>query len=337
MLNVFLGYACNLKCSYCLQSPDSESAVRVQPHVQPFIDRVIPYIHEHDIREIAYWGGEPFLYWDKIKAIHTQLLAEGFEFDMVKVVTNGTMITEDHVQTLNEWGAYVAVSNHKGFGEPLWDVLTGLDNMGYTSLFSGKMTDSWELERDVVELQNRLGRGIFPFIHWVRATDGCDPEYYFTEDTLKEHEAHLYELADLYIQGDAWAIQLLNVHYQRWKTGFETGGGTGALCHNPKQFAVDLHGNRYGCHHSVNRAVQTGVLEDDFDKPQPIYIISTHQVNRFVNSAACQACPIRSWCKGNCHLSNTHSVDCRLQKIKHKIFSEIDKHIRGSNAIQIDI
>ena len=47
---------------------------------------------------------------------------------------------------------------------------------------------------------------------------------------------------------------------------------------------------------------------------------------RWVRSAECRACPIRSWCRGNCHLSQTHELDCRLSREKHRVFAWLDQH-----------
>ena len=54
-------------------------------------------------------------------------------------------------------------------------------------------------------------------------------------------------------------------------------------------------------------------------------------VERFVKGEDCKACPVRSWCRGNCHLSGTHDVDCRLAKEKHNLLAWIDLQENGPN------
>jgi len=46
-------------------------------------------------------------------------------------------------------------------------------------------------------------------------------------------------------------------------------------------------------------------------------------VRRFVDTDECRRCPINRGCRGSCHLSNTHDVDCRLAKAKHDLFAWI--------------
>ena len=53
---------------------------------------------------------------------------------------------------------------------------------------------------------------------------------------------------------------------------------------------------------------------------------------RWMKSAECQACPVRSWCRGNCHLSQTHELDCRLSREKHRVFAWLDEQENGALA-----
>jgi len=75
VLNIFLGYACNFRCAYCLQDPKSGDSERRRHPVEDFVDRVVPDVKAKGITEVAYWGGEPLLYWEAIEAIHVALIA----------------------------------------------------------------------------------------------------------------------------------------------------------------------------------------------------------------------------------------------------------------------
>ena len=143
MLNIFFGYACNFRCAYCLQDPKGGDAERRRHPVEDFVDRVVPYVKAKGITEVAYWGGEPLLYWEAIEAIHVALIAAGVPLTFVKLVTNGSLLEDRHVEALNRWGVYVVVSQHQPFGGPRWEQVARLENSAISFLFSQKNLFAW--------------------------------------------------------------------------------------------------------------------------------------------------------------------------------------------------
>ncbi len=323
MLNIFLGYACNFRCSYCLQDPKGSDAERRRHPIEPFIEKVVPFLEETGIAEIAYWGGEPLLYWDAIEAIHEAVVAAGVRLSFVKLVTNGSLLEDRHVEALNRWGAYVVVSRHGPFGEPRWEQVARLERSGLSYLFTRRSLFAWPWFEELERLEQRFGRPFFPYVHWVRATDGCHPSYWLTHADLDRHVPHLWELARLRLDGDRHAHGMLEGHLGEWRRALgEPRRSPEPLCHAADHVSVDLAGNRYGCHHSVRRSLRTGHLfRSELISPETRAAL--RHVRRFVDAAACRACPINRWCRGSCHLSNTHDVDCRLAKARHEVFAWI--------------
>jgi radical SAM protein with 4Fe4S-binding SPASM domain len=330
MLNVFLGYACNFRCGYCLQSPGTTGAKGHSRDAGRFLEGIVPFVRERDIREIAYWGGEPILYWPRIEAIHEGLLRAGLTFDFVKVVTNGSLLDDRHVETLNRWGAYVVISRHPSEGEPRWDKVARLRRSSVSFLFAHGNLYAWPWFRFLDELEQRWGRPFFPYVHWVRATQGCDPRFYLTFEDLDRHVSHLWELAERRLRGDRHAHSMFEGHLRDWRRDLAPGGDAVPMCHGDHHVAVDLAGNRYGCHHSAQDELRTGSIFAP-EVPTPATERAIAHVERFVSSAECQTCPLRSWCRGNCHLSDTHDVDCRLAKEKHQVLAWIDAQENGHN------
>ena len=328
MLNVFLGYACNFRCGYCLQSPGAATAERRKHDTGRFARRIVPLVRQWGIREIAYWGGEPLLYWRHIVAIHEALLAAGLAFDSVKVVTNGSLLEDRHVEALNRWGAFVVVSQHEAYGEPRWQQVARLERSSLSFLFRHGELYAWDWFDRLDALEQRWGRPFWPYAHWARATDGCDASFYLTHDDLDRHVPHLRELARLRLAGHRHASTVFEGHLRDWRQKLAPGGDAVPMCHGPHHLSVDLDGNRYGCHHSVRSDLRTGNLFAHED-PTPETAAALDHVARFVGSAECRACPIRSWCRGNCHLSNTHDVDCRLSKEKHRVLAWLDAQENG--------
>jgi len=332
VLNVFLGYACNFECAYCLQDPKGADAARKRHPVEPFVEKIAPFLKDRGITEVAYWGGEPLIYWDAIEAIHEALIAAGVRLTFVKLVTNGSLLDDRHVEALNRWGAYVVVSRHGPFGEPRWDQVARLRNSAISFLFSHENLFAWPWFGDLDRLEQRFGRPFFPYVHWVRATDGCDASWYLTHGDLDRHVPHLRELALLRLEGDRHAHGMFEGHLREWRRGLHgAGGSVEPLCHAGDDVSVDLAGNRYGCHHSVRRSLRTGHLFEPETNSAEIVAALGH-VHRFIDTVECQACPINRWCRGNCHLSNTHDVDCRLAKAKHDLFTWIVEQEEASLA-----
>lgn len=332
MLNVFLGYACNFKCGYCLQEPEEQRGPPKAPRLDTFFEKVVPWMKANDIREIAYWGGEPVVYWRAIEQIHERLLAEGFRFDMVKFATNGSLFKDHHIQKLNEWGAYVIVSMHEDFGEPNWDQVAKLNNSSLSYLFRKNCLSPMGWLEKVRDLEAKYQRPFFPYMHWIRSTDGAAEKWWINHEDIEEHVAELWELARMRIEGDRHAYGMWEAHLQDWREKLKPGHEAVPMCFGKHQIDIDLDGNLYGCHHTVNDSMRVGTLEEG---PKDIVVMS--RIRRFIDTRECQTCPIKTWCRGNCHLSNTHDVDCRLSKEKHRILSWLDANERGIDAITVEV
>ena len=325
MLNVFLGYACNFRCAYCLQDPKGADATRKRHPIEPFVNWIVPFLKDRGITEVAYWGGEPLIYWDAIEAIHEALIAAGVRLTFIKLVTNGSLLEDRHVEALNRWGAYVVVSRHGPFGEPRWEQVARVENSALSFLFTHKNLFAWPWFGELDRLEQRFGRPFFPYVHWVRATDGCDPAWFLSHADLDAHIPHLQDLAERRLAGDRHAHGMFEGHLREWRRALRGAGGSAEpLCHAGDHISVDLTGNRYGCHHSVRRSLKTEHLFHPQRRTSETDAALGH-VRRFIDTAECRRCAINRWCRGNCHLSNTHDVDCRLAKAKHELFTWISE------------
>ena len=331
MLNIHLGHACNFRCSYCLQSTHADES-GARKLLEPFIERVVPFVRRNDIRRVAYWGGEPLLYWRRIEAIHEAMLRAGLAFDFVKFVTNGSLLTEVHVERLNAWNAHVVVSRHEGAGEPNWKHVARLKRSSVSFLFRHGHLAAWPWFEELEALEDRFGRPFWPYVHWVRATDGCDPSHYLTFEDLDIHVEHLWRLAELGFGGHRHARSALAGHLRDWRETLEPGGEAPPLCHNDRHLSVDLAGNRYTCHHNVRPFARTGELFSGDGPRKESEQKALSLSRRWIDSKACAVCPIRTWCRGNCHLSTTHAVDCRLSKEKHRVLAWLDVQGNGVSA-----
>lgn len=331
MLNIFLGFACNLNCSYCLQAGEEDRNGSPRLRTAEFLEKVVPIMKAKNIRRVAYWGGEPVLYWRHIHDIHEGFLRAGIEFDFVKITTNGTLVEREHVLDINRWRAFVNVSRHKKFGVPNWDAIRGIFRQSHSIVVTSSEYILWDFLDEIRELEVVTNRRIYPWMNWVHATKGCPESEYLTMDMARAHIDHLMELADNLVHSDDRLIgDLFYGHISKWRNQLAKKQFI-PNCFGDHQIDVDLEGNRYGCHHNVNASTKLGTWEG------PVEHQAAHDfIHRFVNTEECKACPIRFWCRGNCHMSQTHEVDCYLAKRKHEVFTYLDKNWTTQNERSLD-
>lgn len=330
-LNIFLGHKCNFSCSYCLQSFNKDDYLHIDNiDIDSLVDKLSDEVKERTINKISYWGGEPLLYLKKIIELHNKFAERGVYFSFVKFLTNGSLLTEENVKILNDMNAYVGVSIHTGFGEPRWDLLPKLNKWSIIFLHTGN-----NYNRDIIKETEELEKkhnisNITPYMHWVRATENCSEEDYFTDKSLEEHKNYLYELAIKRLEGNQKAYNLFQPHIDKMLSKFKQPNFNGSLCVNNKILTVDMYGNKFTCHHSPVKENYIGNLfTGNVDLPNTnIEKAKTIQM-QYVNSKECMSCNLRSWCRGNCYLSKTHSMDCKLQKIKFEIYDFILKNERN--------
>ncbi|CAB4122435.1 4Fe4S-binding SPASM domain [uncultured Caudovirales phage] len=319
MLNIFIGFACNLNCSYCLQAGEEDRTGSPRLRIDLFLERVVPIIKAQKIKKIAYWGGEPLLYWKHIKKIHDALLNEGLEFDFIKITTNGTLLDQEHVDDCNRWGAFVIVSRHKAFGTPKWEFVRKINYFSYSHVVTAREYILDEFLADLKNVEWLLMREVSPWINWVHATKGCSPNEYLSFDNARDHADHLMDLARrLVVTKDRHLGDMFYGHLAKWRAQM-TRKQFMPKCFGDHQIDIDLEGNRYGCHHNVNKQTLIGRWEGKVESEKGLDL-----VHQFVNTDECKACPIRFWCRGNCHMSQTHAVDCYLSKRLHEVFTFLD-------------
>ena len=80
-----------MKCGYCLQTSEQAPADHKASPIE-FVEKLIPVIGKTAPKEIFYWGGEPMLYWGKVKVIHSALKAKGIAADRITVAYKGDTV-----------------------------------------------------------------------------------------------------------------------------------------------------------------------------------------------------------------------------------------------------
>jgi uncharacterized protein len=116
-LKIQLGLKCNYACSYCNQSSQIESAtVTKTADADEFLAGLDGWLTGAPAR-IEFWGGEPFVYFAKLKRL-VPALRERFPAAELLIITNGSLLDDEIVAFIERYDILVAVS-HDGPGQHL--------------------------------------------------------------------------------------------------------------------------------------------------------------------------------------------------------------------------
>lgn len=116
-LKIQLGMGCNYACSYCSQSSAAADAtVSRTADVEAFVAGLDDWLAGAPQR-IELWGGEPLLYFAKLRRL-VPALRQRFPSARLCMVSNGSLLDEELLDFLERWDIYVGIS-HDGPGQHL--------------------------------------------------------------------------------------------------------------------------------------------------------------------------------------------------------------------------
>ena len=325
-INILIGSACNMKCPYCLQTNElSPADHKADP--EAFAYKLAIHLEGSVPKRISYWGGEPMLYWDRIKTIHQILKAQNITpTDKSIITTNGRLLSDDYVDYANSNpDIWTVVSCHGwDFSDEQLDRIFRLKRFSLSDLIHHHRLTLWDLRDKYWELKARYKT--YPRIcaHFLRANDGCSSDYYMTKEDVDAFCRHIRcDIIPMARLGDEWAFwQCSQLLYERNRI---RGKGAGCMCVRPDQLSVDLHGNLYHCHHNYSSDNVVGNL---FKKVIPIATKERLDPERFFKTEQCQSCDILEECRGGCYTSNTHEIDCYFAQERSKLYSLMERTIR---------
>ena len=113
-LKIQLGFSCNYSCNYCSQKFVDRGDQTNVKLVEKFLSNIDTWLFDAP-RRIEFWGGEPFVYWKLLKPLAESLRTK-FPKTRFSVITNGSLLTYDINQWLEDLNFHVAIS-HDGPGQ----------------------------------------------------------------------------------------------------------------------------------------------------------------------------------------------------------------------------
>ena len=330
---LMLGNECNFNCKYCLQHPlvTNPLTKKINPDIYEFIKELSedsPHIR------INFYGGEPMLYFKTIK----EVIENTKDFASFSMITNGSLITKEHVKFFNEndipitvsWDGY-NVLNTRGQDVLAKNsiqkkILFGIKYFGITAVSSAlnypkeilqafQDLDTEYYEQNGYHLQINVDQLI---------DSGCMPEELLKFD-FDRIESEMFELANEYIilkdsknipenkyvilayfdrlLGNLYAyLNHPNPGYNRWH----------APCSNGYSVLnMDLEGNLYDCH---NKSKPIGDIYMNYFKYLNEVMRNDTAPKRYDR---CKDCLVLPFCNSGCKLVTDEKLDryyCRLKE-----------------------
>lgn len=116
-LKIQMGLACNYGCSYCSQATQIvEATVSTLGDVETFLTGLDSWL-DGAPDDIELWGGEPFVYWAKIKRL-IPALGERYPAARFSIITNGSLFDREKLDFIAAYDITITIS-HDGPGQHL--------------------------------------------------------------------------------------------------------------------------------------------------------------------------------------------------------------------------
>lgn len=308
-LNIILGPACNRHCPYCCQAAPADWAKHVPADLEALRRKLRGLSLAGEFRKldrVAFWGGEPMLYWETVKRLYGMLCDEGiYPEGIYRVATNGDLVDDDYVSFANSIPNWLTtVSWHDGsISEEQWSVLGQLEACNVTHV----VTHHWKEELPALhEKYEALGLG-FPVQLWpVHAAGQCDPSEFLTDDDVDGAVAWMRKTAKGY---DLFSRRLRDGIVQharktnrRWPD-----------CGDETALTVDLAGREFACQHNPT--------------PETVASPEILALSRKMREG-CEGCPAWDHCGGGCFLSANRRVECYF----HKKYVQLGRELNEASA-----
>lgn len=308
-----LGSACNLRCKYC----------HAEQKEFKFNRDILLKLKELGVRNIVFGGGEPLLYYNTIKEI-----VEYFKDSVgYKIVTNGTLFTEEIVQFCNQYHFMVSISmdgigSTRDLSKPIqWDLIKKLSCTGTAVTFYRETSNIRESLESLNEVKEKYLTAI-PFIwssfpNFVHSTDRTG---ILSDAALaKSYVEQLTELAD-----EAFG-NYVNLMERKSMPAFlkriflefvQVKKTNGVACCNEGKVCILADGTICACPYTYKKVGDILRFDDiDWDKIKAEY---THE--------KCRECPIFNVCRNRCCMEVTENQCYIMKQMNRNILGLMEKY-----------
>ena len=317
-LKIQLGLSCNYSCEYCSQRfvPNIDHAN--SKLIDKFVSNLDNWL-EGAPEEIEFWGGEPLVYWKTLKPL-AEALAEKYLFSRLKMVTNGSLLTDEIVDWLDELDFSVGIS-HDGPGQnvrgpdPLEDPakkemilklfhkLNKRKRISFNSMIHRENLDRAAIQRWFEHMLGKettfvIGEGGFIDVYdegGMKNSLQDDQEHYAHRVTsyrqLYNQEVTRFDVAAKRIVGwvESWANQK-PAYVEGQKCGMDA----------PDTIAVDLMGNVLTCQNVTAVSKAPNGNSHRIGHVNNLEKVQLNTATHWSKRKECMECPLLQSCKGSC-------------------------------------
>ncbi len=307
-LKIQMGLSCNYACSYCNQAMQIDDAtVSTLGDVERFLAQLDAWLKAPP-KKIELWGGEPFVYWAKLRRL-VPALAVRFPKATFSIITNGSLLNREKLNFIARYDIGVGIS-HDGPGQHLrgpdpledpekrrWIKTLLTERPGQISINTVLTRENHYLADIEAWFVERLGENVPLTLEGVVNT--YDAATLFGSGAFDEHDLrHLSDEVFYSLANDPNAFGLserLN-GFIRSLVEHRPVTALGQKCGMDRedQIAVDLTGNVMTCQNTGARGVYRIGHVEVFEK------IALDTTTHFAFRPECMACPVVQLCKGSC-------------------------------------
>lgn len=315
-IKISLGLACNRSCSYCNQSVermDADTSRLTDAH--NFLQGLKGWWDGgSDGRgggsRIEFWGGEPLLYWTKIKLLAEHIRSEWPNVSF-SLISNGDLFDAEKISWLDEMGFSVGVSHdgpgqHLRGGDPLDDpkrlaairllmeTLTPKGRFSFNCVLTSRHYSLLAVEKWI---SDKLGVDTVPLV-----TEGLMLPYDVSGMMLSpqgdEHHAVYQTLLDEMIKGDAYRNATIWDAAREFVASIASSRSirsVGQKCGMDRadSISVNLKGDVFTCQNTGTEEHFMGTVSD-MDN------IRLTRARHHSLRQECRTCPVVHLCRGAC-------------------------------------
>lgn len=342
---LMLGPACNLKCRHCYQTDVPMPCLHKVIHqdVWTFLE-YLKTTYAHKPKKLVFWGGEPLLYWKLIKEVVERLGDSAFSY---WIMSNGVLLTDEHVDFINDHNMSLSVSNDG----PLTAIIRGvnvLDDPAFCERFNrvkhrciGVTTHAYNIDPYALAtyVEERLGKVTLYYQYILECTFNMDADLY--DFDLQTYQSNLrrcrMNFIPEFVSGErntparaALRRGVFGVErfLDRRKQGLPDEWYP-ECCPMRNEMNVDIEGFVHACH---NRFSVIGRVTDGYEAllaSNDAYFKSAIEAK-----PECKSCEINELCRYGCPLnpmSEGQRRCCEAEKVywKESLKTVLDAHLQG--------
>jgi uncharacterized protein len=308
VLKIQLGLSCNYACSYCSQAFQiADATVSKLADVEHFLTQLDGWIADAP-EKIELWGGEPFLYWAKIKRLIPALAAR-FPSAGFSIITNGSLLDQEKLDFIAQYDVEITIS-HDGPGQHLrgpdplddpdkrrWIEALLAERPGRTGFNAVLTRQHHDLRALKAWFAEKVGPDIFVGLEGVvNVYDAATAigTGRFEPAELNSLTRSIFEalVEDPNAFGLGERIDEFYASLQRQRPIEALGQKCGMDSHDA--IAVDLRGNVMTCQNTGAKGAHKIGHVANFDA------IALDTATHFAFRDECMSCPVVQLCKGSC-------------------------------------